>query len=415
MSSLFENFSMIKPSTYLIYDSASSGHHTEFIEYLLQYLLDQPNETTSHLKQYIFLIPAKIFTTLKDLVAQAKGNILILPLSDEEQNRIDSAPNMRKRVANEGSILRGYIQTYQINHVIFMALDSYQALVAQWAFTQPELSVSGILFMPSVRMPLNKNSALYFIKSFLEKLRDTFKHYCMSFNKNLKNVYILNDEKSASKLNQIIFWNKKFVALPDPIPIRIVSKAWILRGYYNINTERKVFLCFGSIDKRKNILNILEAVTLVPTTLHTEISLLILGKCSDRFLQKKIIDKIDTVSKAYPLLNIILDDRFLSIDEMENAFEQSDVVLIPYLGFYFSSGLLGHAAKYGKYIITSNKGVMSDLVETYHLGTTVNAQSPFSIAQALSNFIDQPKQIDFPKSFIETHNPTYFANQLLNS
>ena len=78
---------------------------------------------------------------------------------------------------------------------------------------------------------------------------------------------------------------------------------------------------------------------------------------------------------------------------MENAFEQSDVVLIPYLGFYFSSGLLGHAAKYSKYIITSNKGVMYDLVETYHLGTTVHADFPLSIAQAVSNFIKQPQQL----------------------
>ena len=415
MSSLFENFSMIQPSTYLIYDSASSGHHTEFIEYLLQYLLDQPNELTPNVKQYIFLIPAKICITLKDLVAKTKGNILILSISDEEQNQIDTASNMRKRVALEGSILRGYIQTYQIDHIIFMALDSYQTLVARWAFTQPRLSISGILFMPSVRMPFNKNNVLYFIKSFLEKARETVKHFCMSYNKNLKNVYILNDEKSASKLNQIVFWNKKFVHLPDPIPIRSVSKAWILRGYYNIEADRKVFLCFGSIDKRKNILNILEAVSLVPTALHSEIALLILGKCSDKFLRKQIMDKIDTIKKLYPHLNIIIDDRFLLIEEMENAFEQSDVVLIPYLGFYFSSGLLGHAAKYSKYIITSNKGVMSDLVETYHLGTTVNAHSPLSIAHALSNFIEQPIQIDFPKSFIETHNPTYFANQLLNS
>lgn len=406
---------MIKPSTYLIYDSASSGHHTEFIEYLLQYLLEQPNELTPDTKQYIFLIPTKICVALKDIIAQSNDNILILPISDEEQNRIDSAPNMRNRVALEGSILRGYIQTYQIHHIIFMALDSYQTLVAQWAFTQPQLAVSGILFMPSVRMPINKNNVLYFIKSFLEKTRETVKHFCMSFNKNLKNVYILNDEKSASKLNQIIFWNKKFVALPDPIPIRSVSKAWILRGYYNIETHRKIFLCFGSIDKRKNILNILEAVSLVPTTLHDEISLLILGKCLDKLLQKQVTDKIEEIIKAYPHLNIVIDDRFLSIEELENAFEQSDVVLIPYLGFYFSSGILGHAAKYSKYIIASDKGVMGDLVKTYHLGTTVNPQSPLSIAHALSNFIEQPKQIVFPKSFIETHNPMYFANQLLNS
>ena len=406
---------MIQPSTYLIYDSASSGHHTEFIEYLLQYLLDQSNELIPNVNQYVFLIPAKTCLTLKDLVNQAKENILILPISDEEQKQIDTATNRSKQMAFEGSILRGYIQTCQINHIIFMALDSYQTLVAQWAFTQPQLTVSGILFMPSVRMPIIKNNVLYFIKSFLEKGRDTLKHCYLSLNKNLKNIYVLNDEKSAAKLNQMIFWNKKFVHLPDPIPIRSVSKAWILRGYYNIESDRKIFLCFGSIDKRKNILNILEAVSLVPTAMHSQIALLILGKCTDKLLQKKITDKIDEIGKAYPHLNVIIDDRFLSIEEMENAFEQSDVVLIPYLGFYFSSGLLGHATKHSKYIIASNIGLMSDLVETYQLGTTVNAHSPLSIAQAFSNFIEQPKQIDFPKTFIETHNPTYFAIQLLNS
>ena len=406
---------MIKPSTYLIYDSASSGHHTEFIEYLLQYLLHQPNELTPNVKQYIFLIPAKICKTLENLIAQAKDNVLILPISDEEQNKIDTASNSRKRVALEGFILRGYIQTYQINHIVFMALDSYQALVALWAFTQPQLAVSGILFMPAVRLPFNRNNLFFLVKSFLEKTRDTFKHYFMSINKNLKNVYILNDEKSAAKLNQIIFWNKKFVALPDPIPIRSVSKVWILRGYYNIEAHRKIFLCFGSIDKRKNILNILEAVSLVPTPMHSQIALLILGKCPDRLLQKKIMDKIDEIKALHPHLNIIIDDRFLMIEEMENAFEQSDVVLIPYLGFYFSSGLLGHAAKYSKYIITSNKGVMNDLVETYHLGTTVHADFPLSIAQAVSNFIKQPQPIDYPKSLIETHSPMNFAIQLLNS
>lgn len=401
---------------YLIYDSSASGHHTEFIEHLLQYLIDNPNTSS----QYVFVVHAKICDSLFHLLQILSSQHIVIPISTDAQQRIDSERSVKEKVKYEAVILRGHIEVHRITHLIFMYLDDYQFLVAKWAFSMPDLSVSGILFMPAIRMSIQKGSLKSVVKSLLERIRDFFPLLAMSCNKNLDTVYILNDDRSIGQLNRLIFWNRCFKVLPDPIPIRNVLRpdmsSWQtnwLRTMYKIEENKHIFLCLGSIDKRKNIINILKSLLLMTKEQHQQMVLLILGKCFDMHLKQEIETLIAILKEQSPAIKVIFDNRFLTIEEMEYAFEQSDVVLIPYLGFYFSSGILGHAAKYNKYIIASEDGVIGDLVKKYHLGATVDPNQPKIIAQSIQNYILNPVLVQTKSTFLLERSTDIYARALL--
>ncbi len=396
----------------LVYDCEETGHHIEYIEYFTQYLL---NNEQSGLRLFCLVHP-KTLATNKVLIGQlVKENISFIPLSEEDLNKIEREKGTLKRSLIEENILRIYVEKLDIHHLCFLNIDPYQYIVGKWAWTKSKLSVSGILFQPYFRIPIYDVNGKFNWSAYFTRFRKYLQLIWLRQNKALKALHVFNDNKGVVAMNTTFgIRGDVFRYLPDPILKRTIAKGFSLKEKYQIEEKSLILLCFGSISERKNILNILEATKLLSSKVTNEIVVLIVGRCPNKMYEAKIAATSANIEHSAANIRVIQDGQFISVEEMESIFEQSDIVLIPYLDFYVSSGVLGHAAKHGKRVVASEEGVIGDLVSEYQLGTLCKPTIASSISEAIqieiSNLHKKPLET---AEFLKNHSYERFINSLL--
>ena len=65
-------------------------------------------------------------------------------------------------------------------------------------------------------------------------------------------------------------------------------------------------------------------------------------------------------------------DRYLAVEEEKTCFAASDVVLLPYLNHFGTSGVLSRAMSAGKPVIVSDEQLLGRLTRRTRVGTTVS-------------------------------------------
>jgi glycosyltransferase involved in cell wall biosynthesis len=185
-----------------------------------------------------------------------------------------------------------------------------------------KIAVRTIFFRPFVHFPnINLNDK---IKNFIKEL---VLKYVLVRNHNLEKIFILNDNVAVSLLNNIFFTlnksNYKFHQLPDPVK---KSKKVITNRIKNIDSVIN-FLVIGTIDEKKNVIALLEAIQSISnTSKQFKIKLTIAGKVANHFKQE-LIDKCLICRDSF---EIEIIDKFLSETEFENNMEISECVFMAY-------------------------------------------------------------------------------------
>jgi glycosyltransferase involved in cell wall biosynthesis len=161
-------------------------------------------------------------------------------------------------------------------------------------------------------------------------------------------------------------------------------------------------LVFGSMNARKNVLRIIQAVDLLGSK---EYQLFIVGKAIEGYAQK-----IKEEVERNPEIDVILLNYFLPADEILSCFEMADIVLIPYVDFYGSSGILNTAIMYGKPVVCADVGLIPDIVNAYGIGVKVDPRDVKSIAKG----IESAQRVDHRKisDYISSHQPSVFSKCL---
>jgi glycosyltransferase involved in cell wall biosynthesis len=283
-----------------------------------------------------------------------------------------------------------------------MELDPYQIEIGKKKTT---FSIAGIWFRPYARMqkegPGIRNQIVFWRTILQKKL--TIKWALM--NKNLKKTFILNDEAMPNWLD-----NRRFYYLPDPYFEYKTIENFDLRAKYNIPKDNLILLQFGNMDERKNNENIIAALNNLADEKAKKITLIIIGKFKEGYLQK-IKNWIPTNSKY----QTIIKDEFVSDEEMESTFKQSDVILRMNINFFGSSGIVGQAANHNKPCIVSNNGVMAEQVEKYKLGRIIDPHNVNAIKETIEFYLQNPdeRQID-GTNYKKTHDLNTFGSTLLN-
>jgi glycosyltransferase involved in cell wall biosynthesis len=164
------------------------------------------------------------------------------------------------------------------------------------------------------------------------------------------------------------------------------------------------------MDERKNNENIIAALNNLADEKAKKITLIIIGKFKEGYLQK-IKNWIPTNSKY----QTIIKDEFVSDEEMESTFKQSDVILRMNINFFGSSGIVGQAANHNKPCIVSNNGVMAEQVQKYKLGRIIDPHNVNAIKETIEFYLQNPdeRQID-GTNYKKTHDLNTFGSTLLN-
>jgi glycosyltransferase involved in cell wall biosynthesis len=355
----------------VIYDKAYGGHHAEHVVRLFNYL----NKQDTSLYSFYFIVHPN---TVQDLnLAILNDNIRILTITTDEYLLINNEKRAYKKGEIEWEIIMKKCQR-TIDTLLLLDMDEYQYLIGTNSFIQSNVKVSGILFSPYYRICSNKYSN--YLKLKLTRFRKWVQIKWMLRNTNIQDIFIFNDKDCVRYFNSK-FKKNCFTLLPDPVSESISIKKQ--DGFYekfHLITNRKVVLAFGSINERKNINNIIKSFKYQ----EEDFQLLICGKCSSEQLEQSILNNIDKIRRIRPNINIVFLNRHLSNQEIDEAFSISDIIAVPYVNFFFSSGVIGHAAKYKKPVISSNEGLMGAITNEYQIGCNVNPYIPKDISDAIS-------------------------------
>ena len=392
----------------IIFDISISGHHLEYIIHLFRFLETQK---PSIYCQYYFVVNPMFIEIVKNhFDVEFMDKLNIIQIQNSELKKIEDNTKVKTTFLQSYRallLLKKYADKLNVRKCVVLNLDLiFKGLTIFKLFN---IEIIGIWFHPHVRIPSDR-----LISKLLKFAKYIFLKNVLIIN-NIKTIFILNDSVATIALNKMTK-SGIFKFLPDPINI-------LPKGVVNADIElskhdknKTVFLLFGDISERKGALLLLDLIInhLTPATLN-RIQFLIVGKINYeiRNLFYKNIDYINETKNFYP----IIIDRFVEYSEIPNIFSLSDCILMPYVNFYGSSGILNYAAYFGKPVITGEHGLVSEIVQEYDLGY-ITPLNPKSLSVLITQFRKNELKNNYSiksKNYIDTHKPEIFATHILFS
>jgi glycosyltransferase involved in cell wall biosynthesis len=171
-------------------------------------------------------------------------------------------------------------------------------------------------------------------------------------------IYLMDEYLHAAIGGQ--YPESLFHVLPDPWHGDFSHRRDDARKALNIPTDKFVLLQYGIGTRRKGLhLAVRTALQLASTP---RLFLLCAGQIRNDPEILRGIDQLERQGKARVL------NRYVSDLEEQLAFCASDIVLLPYIKHFGSSGVLARAAAAGKMVIASDEGLLARRVREHGLG-----------------------------------------------
>jgi len=340
----------------IIFTIRHTGHNLEYLHHIYEYCSNLPD------KYFVFLIPSRIKDRMSLLNWPEVNNILFDYISEEKQDYCQTN-NKFLNSLRISLLLRKKVKEYNADTIFAITLMS---LLPFAGFLVP-VKISGIIY--KIYLYTWKN------ESWKSKIADVTKYFLFTKSKQYSKVFILNDAISAKYLNRK--WNsRKFLFLPDPfLPIPVMN-TFDFRQRYNIPKDFFIFAHFGSIQKRKGTLDVLESIHLIPEEYRKQILIVIAGKVDDNF-RDLFYRKFNTLPFQN---NVLIIDDFCSYSLFASLCLCSSAILLPYTDTYQSSGMLGYASQFNVPVIGTQDGLLGKLIRRYHLGEVCAMKKPEAIA-----------------------------------
>jgi len=385
-------------ATKLIFDIIITGHHSEYIGHLVDYLVKNPDD-----HHYIFVTHPDFPSRFPNIISKAKenDNIQISGITAKEL-RMSESGNLLKRSFSWYKIVAKYASQYNANHALLLYFNLFQLPLI---FFRPKFHVSGILFLQFYRMAKT---------SWKERLK-YFRKYCVtksfSLNPKIHKIFILNDNKTAEFLNNE-FRTKIFHVLYDPVPYLRPAEGFNSYDHYNIEPDRKILLHLGALSDRKGTLEFIESALSIKHEFQSGLAFLVAGSPGSAEMSEKIETRINQVNKTTKI-KAVYDNGFLSNEKMKSIVDQCYAIVIPYKNPEASSGILGHAAASNKPVITTGKGLLKELIEHYNLGLLIDEVTPEFIAEKIETLLGYDDWKSESLKFIMERTPENFASTIV--
>jgi len=382
----------------LFYNLRLTGHHSEYVSHLIDYLYLNKDENT-----YIFVLHpefSKKFPVIADKARQIANVKWILATFDEYESI--GLGGMVKRTFSEYRLMDKYAVAHSVDFVCLLYFNIFQLACV---FYRPSYKISGILFLQFFRM---EKSGL---KEKLKYYRKYLTTLGYSLNSKINCVFILNDKKGSEYLNKE-FNTGIFKMLPDPIPELLPLEGFNIYEHYNIESGRKIFLHIGGLSDRKGTFEIIDAAQFISVKNQTNVAILLVGKAASDITEETILKKIN-FAEDKTNVQVVWDNQFVSNSMMKSIFEQCSAVLIPYKNTEASSGILGHAVAANKYVIATGKGLIKELIEENNFGVLIDNVTPFEIASKMESFLPLQLNNHFSSQFLASHTPKEFAELII--
>lgn len=382
-----DNREVLSDRRVMMFDLSVQGHHPAYIRYLLTYAYQ------THIPYYIDIVVSPQFmqehadvVQLCDELALDRVKFIAIKTREAEQLApYTSAQSRARRAYQEWALVRTYAQALQADHCLILYLDTLEFPL--WFGTPAPCPFSGIYFRPTFH---------YFD---LERRRPTRSEWIQQWRERLWLQNILNgsqlhalfslDPFAVPYINQLS-GQTKAIALADPVDIAAVDleRAALLRSQLHIESERTVFLLFGALTGRKGVFKLLEALAQLSDEHCKQICLLVVGSTDPETLAR-IRAQIAAVRQIKPI-QIIERYEYIPEAEITDYFQLADIALAPYQQHVGMSGILMLAAATRKPVLSSNYGLMGQVVKQNKLGIALDSTRVDELMRGLKICLHTP-------------------------
>lgn len=366
--------------TYLIHTPVISGHQLEYLHHLYLGALERPSD------RFFFVVPGRFTIDSAKLEWPEAEHIQILVMNPEDE--VPSDCGLLSKGWRNAKTIRKYARQYHVTDVVVITLMEYLPFLP--FFLPRRVRVSGIIY----RIYLYE----WQHESRLMRWQDAFKYFLLSRFRVFHRVLMCNDSASAHYLNRL-FHTAKFRYMPDPVGALPDYPGHDIREELGISRSEKVFLHPGSMYGYKNTLGILRALCLMDEKRTSKPVVIFAGQIRDGI--KEEFNRL--YQKASSHGRLFLLEGYLPFERMADLFVTCDYVLIPYSVKGQSSGIVGHAAYYGKPVVAVKGGVIGKMVRQWQLGYLLEDDSETSICRFLDEALDRTPVSTVGNTYAEEH------------
>ncbi|MFA7256170.1 MAG: glycosyltransferase [Kiritimatiellales bacterium] len=321
-------------------------------------------------------------------------------LSGEDAIRLAAAGRWEKQLMLY-RLFRAACRKYNPDHVLILELTHLEFPLALFGSPVP---VSAILFVQYPELP---RGLKFFSKHWKTAL--------LLRRTPVKNLFLLNGEHSCNWLKERFGSFTRFIPVPDPAPDTDPDPEFAMRDSYGIDLSRRIFLFFGAISPRKGADVLINALHLLPPKTAAKSTFLFCGEPEQHY-RKTFEKSVARLRAGRPDIKLNIEDRFVSDQRMMALFEQSDVVLMPYIRPEYSSGILALAAKACAPVIGPDSGLLGRLIRQNGLGAVCSV-SPEALAKRIAEGVQHLPSVDESKrsEFVKKSCPEQFSQIILNA
>ncbi|MBE9178835.1 glycosyltransferase [Oculatella sp. LEGE 06141] len=367
----------------LLFDLSIRGHHPSYIKYLIRYW------QTQQLPGHLDIVTSPLFLDEHaDVVALADDSqsIQFTPITAAEEAALrdrSTGVNRLKRSFQEWSLFCQYSAALKASESLILYFDTFQPPISLGM--RSPCPFSGIYFRPTFHYnsfgsspkPTPQKPSL---KAWVQQKRETTSLRRVLYHPQLQTLFCL--DPFAVQQMDVAYPGSKAVYLPDPVEIHppVLAEAERLKAELGIEPNRKVCLLFGALTHRKGVFQLLDAISMLPPVLCQQLCVVLVGESK---LVTELNTRMATIAQHKPV-QFIHQYEFVADAAIPNYFQMTDIVLAPYQQHVGMSGILLHAAAAQKPVLSSDYGLMGEVVRRYKLGLTVDSTRPEDIAKGLT-------------------------------
>jgi glycosyltransferase involved in cell wall biosynthesis len=369
----------------MLFDLSINGHHPIYIKHLIQWW--GKHQLPIDLDIVVSPKFIKHHTDVIELATKYNHcSIQFIPILEQEENDFKSrnlGPVQRmQRSFQEWQLLCRYAVKLKSDHCLILYFDPYQIplIVAE----RSPCPISGIYFRPTFHYQNFTQSRLT-RRDRIQQVREKLLLRQVFRNPQLKTLFSL--DPFAVKYLKKIKKQVQISSLPDPIVETFVSPIQVLqlRERLGIQENRKIALLFGALNGRKGIYEILDALMDLPSQVHSSLCLVLAGQVNLKDYERLTAKIVEIHSIC--TVQIISQFKFLVESEVPIYFKMADIILAPYQHHVGMSGILLQAASAGKPVLSSNFGLMGEMVKKYCLGLAIDSSKTSEIAAGLCKLL----------------------------
>jgi glycosyltransferase involved in cell wall biosynthesis len=325
----------------LLYEPRVEGHHLGWLRFITEDFLSANRRLTLA----VDLRPENE-SRVKEQLGSLQASVTLINAYDDDGKRHDDK--------KAGSVAY-CLQKSGADHVFLCAFDEIASHIWRWAAigATPPKALRG------------RMGGIYHRPRFLAASRWSFDRRLkeMGFQRLIRQSWLSQllfvDEFLAAEL-QANYPSAPIHFLPDVCPSGYESDSNAARQKLNVPAAKFVFLFYGGGYRRKGLHLAVQAMLDLPA--DSPAFLLCAGKQDPVGETAQGLEKLAAQNRA------LLINCYVSDDEEKLCFTASDVVLLPYLNHFGTSGVLSRAMSARKPVIVSDEQLLGKLTRERGLG-----------------------------------------------